>query len=184
MKKYLISFNFFLLILMPLSAHPHIISVIYPYIYFDETGMTGFYIQWYYDPIFSSQIIYDVDADMNLELDEYEETEARNILFSMLDRESWFMTIDVNDEKVSVPEPMNFSVDIDKEDETLMFTYYIPLPLEYRDEGINVKIEFTDPSQYTAFKILVKELEPIGWNACLNSVEINYSGIVAFNFSQ
>lgn len=167
-----------------LSAHPHIISVLYPHIYFDEKGMSGFYIQWIYDPMYSSQIIYNVDTDMNMELNEEEEIEAKEILYSLLESESWFMTILVDGVNRNVPDPLSFSVEIDKDDETILFTYYIPLPLAYKRGGTDVHIEFTDPSQYTAFKIPLDTLTPVGESAVFNRVDINYSGYINYNFSR
>ena len=164
------------------SAHPHIISMIYPHIYFDEKGMSGFYLQWIYDPVYSSQIIYDVDTDMNMDLDSTEQEMAREDFFSVLQSEDWFMTVLVNGEKQIIPEPVNFSAQIDKLDETIMFTFYIPLSVPYESSATEVNIEFTDPSQYTAFKIPVESLKANGTQATIDSVDINYWGIIDYSF--
>ena len=167
-----------------LSAHPHIITMIYPHIYFDDNGMNGFYLQWIYDPMYSSQIIYDVDIDMNMDLNQSEQDDALEGFFSVLQSEDWFMTILVDGKKQIIPDPVNFSAQIDKEDETIMFTFYIPLALPYESGGTDVFIEFTDPSQYTAFKIPVESLMANGTEARIDSVDINYAGIIEYNFSR
>ena len=184
MKKILLILTTLLLSSGFLWAHPHIISMIYPHIYFDDSGMNGFYLQWIYDPVYSSQIIYDVDTDMNLILNEEEQENARGDFFSVLKGESWFMTILVNGEKTLIPDPINFSAEIDKEDETIMFTFYIPLHLPYESNGTTVNIEFTDPSQYTAFKIPVESLQSNGTKATMDNININYAGIIEYKFSE
>ena len=184
MKKILLLISLLLFSSVLVSAHPHIISMVYPHIYFDDDGMNGFYLQWIYDPVYSSQIIYDIDTDMNMELNSSEQEMAKDDFISALKSEDWFMTILVNGEKQVIPEPVNFSAEIDTFDETIMFTFYIPLSLPYETSGTKVNIEFTDPSQYTAFKIPVESLKANGTQATINSVDINYWGIVEYDFSR
>ncbi len=183
MKKIYLTISLLFLFSGIISAHPHITTVIYPHIYFDKEGMNGFYLQWIYDPMYSSQIIYDIDVDMNLELDDDEQVVAKSNFFSILKNDSWFMTIMVDGVKTSIPTPVNFSAEIDKEDETIMYTFYIPLQLPYKKGGTNVNIEFTDPTSYTAFKIPVNTLKPNGTEADMDEIDINYAGIVSYSFA-
>ncbi len=184
-KKILTILTLMIITAIPAFTHPHIVTLIYPHVYFDNNGMNGFYLQWIYDPMYSSQIIYDIDTDMDMELDEDEQSEAKKDFFSVLKKDSWFMTISVNGEDTEVPEPINVTSVIDKEDETIMFTFFVPLKLSYQPEGTEVEIEFTDPTMYTAFKIPIRTLIPNGnTDASIYDTKINYAGIINYRFSQ
>jgi len=182
MKKRLL---ILILILSPaslISAHPHITVNAYAHYYFNDRGMTGFYVQWIYDPVFSSQIIYECDVDMNCEFSPEENSQVKDYFFNRLASDGYYLELELENRRIPVPEPLNFTAEIDPEDEVVIFTFYIPLEEQFKDSGTRLKTGFSDPTSYTAFICPQRALSLQGPAPEVTNIKINRMGSIAFSY--
>ncbi len=180
---------FFLLILVSipffsLSAHPHVHVNSYAHFYFNKTGLQGMYIQWIFDPLYSSQILYECDIDSNDEFSPEETAEVKDYYFTNLDQFQYYLGLKINKSKIKVPVPENFSAQVDKDDEVVIFTFYLPLQESFEPGGTNIMVDFVDPTNYTAFICAQRSLSLKGNTEKVDDVIINRLGSISFNFKK
>ncbi len=182
MKKRWLLLFYMMIPLCLLSAHPHISVNAYTHYYFDDQGLMGFYVQWAYDPMFSSQIIYECDANMDNAFSQKEIEEVESYFFSRLASDGYYMRLKVAGEKIPVPTAQNFSAEIDKEDEVVFFTFYIPLAVPNSGKETQLYVEFSDPTNYTAFICPQRSLSIQGTEQNIKHVKINRLGSISFTY--
>ncbi len=167
-----------------LSAHPHSSINVYAHYYFDNSGFMGFYIQWIYDPLFSSQIVYECDLDNNLSFSEEELKQVESYYFSRLDNYNYYTELKIDNKLVPLGLPVNFSAEIDKSDDNVViFTFYIPVNHPYNSNDTSVFIDFTDPTGYSTFICPQRSLSVNGDVAIISNVEINRMGSILFTYN-
>ncbi len=183
MKKIL--FLIFIIMLpVLLSAHPHSSINAFTHYYFDKSGFMGFYIQWIYDPLFSSQIVYECDLDGDLSFSAEELKQVESYYFSRLDHFNYYTELKIDNRLVSLGTPVNFSAEIDKNDDNVViFTFYIPVNHPYNSDGTSVFIDFTDPTGYSTFICPQRSLSVNGEVTKISKVEINRMGSILFTYN-
>jgi len=182
MKKNII---LLLILILPVTlfAHPHMSINAYAHYYFDKTGFTGYYIQWIFDPLFSSQIVYECDIDNNLSFSDEEIKEVESYYFERLDKYNYYTFIKINNRKVPLGIPSNFSAEIDKDDENVViFTFYVPLNLPYDTVETNFEMDFEDITNYTAFICPQRKLSVYGDVNKISNAIINRLGSISFTY--
>jgi len=100
-------------------SYPLSISA-YVHYYFDESGLIGFYIQWIFDPLFSSQIIYECDVDLDNSFSEEEVKQVGHYYFSHLVDYNYYIKLKIDDKKEPIAIPLNFNAEIDKDDDNVV----------------------------------------------------------------
>ena len=183
MKKILI---LLIIIMVPLSAfaHPHSTINAYTHYYFDKNGFMGFYIQWIFDPLFSSQIVYECDLNGDLTFSQEELKQVEDYYFSRLDDYNFYTKLQLNDKPVPLGSPVNFSAEIDKDDDNVViFTFYIPVNQPYGSKESSVFIDFTDPTGYSTFICPQRSLSVNGEVIKISKVEINRMGSILFTYN-
>jgi len=182
MKKIII----LLFIIIPsvsLFAHPHMSINAYAHYYFDKSGFTGYYIQWIFDPLFSSQIVYECDIDNNLSFSDEEMKQVERYYFSRLDEYNYYTAIEIDGLKQPLGTPSNFSAEIDTDDDNVViFTFYVPVNRSYESGGTNIVMDFEDITNYTAFICPQHNLSVYGEVNKISNVIINRLGTISFTY--
>jgi ABC-type uncharacterized transport system substrate-binding protein len=181
-KKLLLISMLLVMPVLQLKAHPHVSINAYTHYYFNESGLMGFYVQWIYDPMFSSQIIYECDIDMNNFFSPEEVEQVKTYYFSQLETWQYYLTLKIEGVEISVPEPLNFNAEIDVEDGVVMFSFYIPVAKGFSASGTRFMVNFTDPTNYVAFICPQRTISSVGETASISGIEINRFGIISFTF--
>lgn len=184
MKKILLLTVLILVPVISLFAHPHVNVNSYAHFYFDKEGLMGLYVQWVFDPLYSSQILYECDLDSNEEFSEDELTEVKDYYFSQLDQYNYYLSLAVNRKKIPLPEPSNFSAQVDRDDEVVVFTFFLPLKEEFAPGGTDIMVDFVDPTNYTAFTCAQRSLSLNGDTERVDNVVINRLGSIEFTFAK
>ena len=144
----------------------------------------GFYVQWIYDPLFSSQIVSECDLDNNLSFSEEELKQVQSYYFSRLEAYNYYTELKIDNKPVSLGAPLNFSAEIDKNDDNVViFTFYIPVNQPYKPSGTSVFVDFTDPTGYSAFICPQRSLSVNGEVKKISMVEINRMGSILFTYN-
>ena len=184
MKKLLILLIIITAPVLSIYAHPHVNVNSYAHFYFDKSGLMGMYVQWVFDPLYSSQILYECDLDSNGEFSGEELAEVEDYYFSQLDQYNYYLDLAVNKRKVPLPEPVNFNAQVDHDDEVVIFTFYLPLKQEFAPGGTRLMVDFADPSNYTAFTCVQRSLSLNGETEKVRDVVINRLGSIEFTFEE
>lgn len=167
-----------------ISAHPHSSINAFAHYYFDESGFMGFYIQWIYDPLYSSQIVYECDLNEDYFFSPEELKQVQSYYFSRLDSYNYYTKLQIDHKPVPLGLPVNFSAVIDtSDDNVVIFTFYIPVNYPYSSKGTSVFIDFTDPTGYSTFICPQRSLSVNGEVAQINEVEINRLGSIFFTYN-
>ena len=182
-KRTLLVVLLFLLSFNIIYAHPHMTIQAYSYNYFNDKGLMGVYLQWEYDPMFSSQLIYNYDVDQNMEFSESEIGELKLSYFDNIVDSNYYTYFKLDNKKISNPEPVSFKAVIDKEDEVIVMSFYIPLNIDYQGNQ-QLTYGYEDKTQYTAFYIPQRELWNKGDNFNISKKHINRLGEVKLTFSE
>ena len=182
MKKFIVLL-FVIFLPVSLSAHPHMSINAYAHYYFDQSGFMGCYIQWIFDPLFSSQIVYECDIDNNLSFSEDEIKQVENYYFSRLDDYNYYTELKIENRVEPLAVPVNFSAEIDtSDDNVVIFTFYVPVNHSYRSGGTRVSMDFADPTNYAAFICPQRSLSVYGNANKISKVVINRLGSISFTY--
>lgn len=182
MKK-LIILLFALLLPVSLFAHPHSTINAYAHYYFDQSGFMGFYVQWIFDPLFSSQIVYECDVDNDLSFSDKELKQVEAYYFSRLDDYNFYTELRIEERKEPLGIPVNFNAEIDTDDDNVViFTFYVPVNRPYKSGGTRVIVDFTDHTNYTAFICPQRTLSVYGDANKISKIIINRLGTISFTY--
>ncbi|MCK5198332.1 MAG: DUF1007 family protein [Spirochaetales bacterium] len=182
MKRFIILL-FAIVLPVSLSAHPHMSINAYAHYYFDQSGFMGFYIQWIFDPLFSSQIVYECDTDNDLSFSDKELEQVEKYYFSRLDDYNFYTELRIEDRVEPLGIPVNFSAEIDTDDDNVViFTFYVPVNRPYKSGGTRITVDFTDHTNYTAFICPQRALSVYGDANKISDIVINRLGTISFTY--
>ncbi|QEN03983.1 DUF1007 family protein [Thiospirochaeta perfilievii] len=177
--------NLFLLLIfissLSLYAHPHMKIQAYSYNYFNENGLQGVYMQWEYDPMFSSQLIYNYDIDNNMEFSADEALELKIKYFDNIVDSNYYTYFYINDKLIENPEPVSFKAVIDKVDVVMILSFFVPLNIT-KTGYVDIRYGFNDKSQYTAFFIPQSSIRAKGEGYKLKKEHINQFGEITYSY--
>ncbi len=144
--------------------------------------MRGIEIRWIFDPVYSSQIIFDCDTDMDFHFNEDEIADVYEFCFINYEHYGFFCSIQTGGSKLKVKEVKNFSALIDEDDEVVIYSFFIPLKIPYSSNLIKLRIRFADPTYYTCFFCPQQEVEILGYRLKIMDGKIDYGGTISFSF--
>ncbi len=123
-KRFFLSFLLFFSLTASIFAHPHtfIDSVIE--CEFNESGISGFWINWSFDSMFATSIIMDFDRDRNGSFSESEIEDVRENAFSNLENFNYFIYITENRKTRRPITVTNFSASIVEKD--IFYRFFVP----------------------------------------------------------
>ncbi len=147
MKKLLLSTFFVFGIILPLSAHPHIMLTTDLKFEFSGKICNGVWVEWGFDRFFSSMIIQDYDADSNGIFSDGEIQDIHDHAFINLKRYGYFVSFRTGNKRKSPEEAEKFSAR--QKDGQLFYKFFIPLGSSY---GSNFYFSIFDPTYYCAVK--------------------------------
>ncbi len=128
-----------------LNAHPHMFIDSRVRLHFDSNGMTGFTVEWLFDPFFTSQILLDYDSNRNGRFEQSEVEAIEGGAFSNLVHYNYFTSVAVNGKKEAVITVSDFDAFI--RNERLGYRFYVPFPAEAPpagSEGEEIRISIFD----------------------------------------
>jgi ABC-type uncharacterized transport system substrate-binding protein len=141
MRRTFIRLIFLMLFLMPgnpLFSHPHMFIDTEITFLFEASKLKGFWVEWYFDEIFTASIRLDYDADRNGEFDAREVGDIRDNAFVNLRHYHYFISIFHKNGVHQVVEVENFSARL--EDNRLVYRFFVPFEREATAAGEDLKI--------------------------------------------
>jgi len=183
LKRIIILTIFYLFLSSNIFAHPHITVQAYSYNFFNDKGLQGIYMQWEFDPMFSSQLLYNYDINEDMEFTAEETKELKEKYFNILVDGGYYTKIKINDKKISNPLPVSFKATVDKEDEVLIMSFFVPLNVPY-SKNSSIYYSVSDDTSYTAFFIPQQNLRNKGTNFKITQKHINKFGEISYSFTK
>ena len=145
MKKltiFIISAIFFAGTAVSLYSHPHTFIDTKAECEFDSSGLKGFWINWTFDPMFTSQLLTDYDLDRNNVFSKEEISDIEINAFSNLINFYYFAYITEN-KKTFRPETVtDFSAEIKGKD--IIYRFFIPYSSAVSEKGNKVILAVYD----------------------------------------
>ncbi|OQY36263.1 MAG: hypothetical protein B6229_10540 [Spirochaetaceae bacterium 4572_7] len=151
--------------------------------YFNKDGLQGIYMQWEFDPMFSSQLIYNYDTDNNMIFSKSETADLKSKYFDMLVEGGYYTEIQIDSKKMKNPLPVSFKATIDKEDEILIMSFFVPLSIPY-SSSTSMYYSVSDSTSYTSFFIPQKDLRLKGSDYKILKKHINQFGEISYTFTK
>jgi len=143
-KKSLIISSLLLIVSIKAYSHPHTFIDSEIECEFDTSGLSGFWINWTFDPMFTSSIIMDYDLDRDGAFSEKERLDIEENAFSNLINYNYFIYITEN-RKTFRPEIVtDFHASI--RDEDIIYRFFVPYESVPTEKGNNVFIAIYDES--------------------------------------
>lgn len=181
LKKQHLLLLFIFFSIVGLYAHPHMKVQVYSYNYFNNSGLQGVYMQWEYDPMFSSQLIYNHDLNNDMIFSESETEELKSKYFDNIVDSGYYSYFSINDKIIDNPTPVSFKAVIDKDDEVLILSFFVPLNI-FESGNVDIKYGFQDKTQYTAFFIPQSNIRTKGEGFTLKHEHINKFGEITYSY--
>ncbi len=107
-----------------LHSHPHMFIDSRVSLHFDSTGMTGFTVEWLFDPFFTSQILLDYDSNRSGQFERNEVEAIERGAFSNLVNYHYFTSAGINGNKKDIITVDNFDAFI--REERLGYRFHVP----------------------------------------------------------
>jgi ABC-type uncharacterized transport system substrate-binding protein len=143
-KKGLIISALLLIVSIKGYAHPHTFIDAEIECEFTASGLKGFWINWTFDPMFTSSIIMDYDLDRNGVFSEEEILDIEENAFSNLINYNYFIYITENRKTFRPEEVSDFYASIKGED--ILYRFFVPYESVSAEKGNNVIIAIYDDS--------------------------------------
>ncbi len=106
------------------AAHPHMFIDSKVTVDMDNTTLKGLEVTWWFDPLFSSNILIDFDVNKNRILDAEEVGYIRDYAFGNLKQYDYFIYLQTGNSRYSPESTVNFNAYY--EGETLVYHFYVP----------------------------------------------------------
>ncbi|MGL1894296.1 MAG: DUF1007 family protein [Spirochaetaceae bacterium] len=181
LKKHFLLIALFVISTISLYAHPHMKIQAYSYNYFNDSGLQGVYMQWEYDPMISSQLIYNYDINGDMTFSESEIEEFKTKYFENIVDSGYYTYFEIDGKTLINPEPVSFKAVIDKEDEVIILSFFVPLNLSKKGY-VDIRYGFNDNTQYTAFFIPHSKVRTKGDGFKLIKEYVNQFGEITYSY--
>ncbi|MBN2322506.1 MAG: DUF1007 family protein [Spirochaetes bacterium] len=148
MKRFLLLLllPFFLLTRGELKAHPHVFLDTRVTVVLDSEGVTGFWIEWEFDEMFSAMIIQDFDEDYDFSFSPAEIANIEKNAFSNLKNFHYFTYVSWKGGEYTGKKIRDFSASI--RGDTLVYRFFVPCRIGIDDTGMVIKVWIYDDSYY------------------------------------
>jgi ABC-type uncharacterized transport system substrate-binding protein len=157
MKKAALFFIIFLVSAAALSAHPHMFIDSKVTFQFNENGLEGYWVAWWFDGGFTAMILTDYDIDKNGSFSPAEVREIEAGAFSNLENYGYFMFITVDGVSVPAATPVNFNAYLDGK--RLVYEFFVPLSVPGPYDWTAVKLAIYDETFFCDIAFI--ETQPV-----------------------
>ncbi|MDX9800312.1 MAG: DUF1007 family protein [Spirochaetia bacterium] len=134
-----------------LFSHPHTFIDSVVECEFNESGISGFWINWSFDPMFATSIIMDFDRDKNGVFSKSEIKDIRENAFSNLENFNYFIYITENRKTRRPITVTNFSASIVEDD--IIYRFFVPYNSSAADKQNSVIIAIYDETFFCDISI-------------------------------
>ena len=129
-----------------ISAHPHVFIDAHIRVYFDNKGVSGFKITWFFDAMFSEIMIDQFDEDFDEKFNKEEQRIIYTKAFSNLKKFNYFTEINIDNVKFNIKYITNFTAKINNG--VLSYSFFIPCHLSIGGSVKKVDVFVYDESYY------------------------------------
>ena len=142
MKKAAYLLCFLVISAAGLAAHPHMFIDSKVTFQFNEEGLEGYWVAWWFDGGFTAMILTDYDTDRSQSFSPAEVREIEAGAFSNLENYGYFMYITVDGISVPAATPVNFNAYLDGK--RLVYEFFVPLSVPGSYDWKTVKLAIYD----------------------------------------
>jgi ABC-type uncharacterized transport system substrate-binding protein len=129
-----------------LLAHPHVFIDYTTDFIFDEKGLIGIEVEWYFDEMYSSMLLQDYDANKDRLFSNEEIVITERDAFSNLKNYNYFIYITKDDEMYKVNTVKDFSAEV-REDK-VVYKFFVPYAVLVRASYQDIVICMYDETYY------------------------------------
>ena len=130
-----------------LHAHPHIFIDSKLTIVFDEKGLAGIKVNWFFDKMYSAILIEDYDKNSNGKLDAPEIEKMKQYAFKAIKGYNYFTFIIIDKKSYPVKKVKKFSAE--KFSNRIIYEFFIPCQVKAKRSFQEIKIAMYDETYYT-----------------------------------
>ncbi len=126
----------------PVFSHPHMFIDAEITFLFGPSELKGFWVEWYFDEMFTASIRLDYDFDRSGSIDAREAREIRDNAFVNLRHYNYFISLYHEGGIHKVSEVENFSARLNAD--RLVYRFFVPYELKVSDPRQNLKLVIFD----------------------------------------
>ncbi len=145
------SLLFLILLKTAAMSHAHIFVDYKLHAIVNESGISGVYVNWTFDPMFAAMVKEDFDLDQNNKLSKEEQMQVYEKSFKEWKQGDYFIVLKENEEKIAVPIAEKFSARLTQQGNAVEYSFFIPLDIKAGDTKKDLHILFIDPVIYVDF---------------------------------
>ena len=147
MRTVILSLILLVLCTAAASAHPHMFIDTSVTFEFEENALTGFWIEWRFDEVFSGTIRLDYDRSRHGSLNEQEQELIRRNAFANLRNYHYFTTVRHDGREWKADKVQHFSARL--EDERLYYRFFVPYRIEVNGGAAEARVVIFDHTFYS-----------------------------------
>jgi tRNA threonylcarbamoyladenosine biosynthesis protein TsaE len=117
-------------------AHPHVLIDSHAVVQFDKGKVVALVMGWKFDPVYSSTLVHDYDADKNGSLSPAEIAAMEREAFQDTAKTSYFTYARVDGQPVTWPKATDFKVMTFKDSLVYSFRLELPAPVDPRKQAL------------------------------------------------
>ena len=121
-----------------LHAHPHVFITTEVGTVFDSTGICGFRVKYYFDPVYSQNLVQEFETDKNGTFEEAELKVLQEKAFSNLINYSYFLHVWAGGKKITHGDVSDFNAFIEYDE--LIYTFFIHTRIPVGPDEMKIKI--------------------------------------------
>ncbi len=170
LKRSLVLFLLFFITVIPVFSHPHTFIDTIIECEFNEAGLSGFWINWSFDSMFTSSIIMDYDLDRDGAFSEKEIDDIEENAFSNLVNYNYFIWITENRKSFRPEKVEDFTAEIKGND--IIYRFFVPYKSIPEEKGNTVILAVYDETFFCDIAIKSAKAVP-NINSDLFSIDMN-----------
>lgn len=128
------------------QAHPHVFVDCGLTLVFDDSGLAAVRQTWVFDEFYSAMILMDLGLNSSGDLDEAAQKRIRGHTFDTLKPHGYFTRIQIEGDRLAIPEPRSFSARVDEG--RLAFEFEISVSIPALEETRLMTMAVYDESFY------------------------------------
>lgn len=128
------------------TIHPHVFINTQITIVFDDDGIKGFEVEWFFDEMFSELMFNEYDLDSSKSFDDNEVKKLYKEAFINLKKFNYFTHIYVGNNQIDIKQTKNFKAII--KDGQMIYQFFIPIHIKATTEYKTIKIYPYDDTYY------------------------------------
>lgn len=130
-----------------LSAHPHVFIDAKVTFQFSETEMEGFWVEWHFDPMFTSMVVMDFGVPREGAFSQNLIREIQDGAFSNLRHYDYFIYVLVDDQIHPTERVQDFTAFL--RDRRLVYHFFVPFRHPIDDQTQTVRVRMYDDTFFT-----------------------------------